>query len=99
MSDIEELAVEAEEIREAHKGLNKRLDSLDAAIKEIKEAIAKINKAIEPMIVENQFRRRLDDKVTKWLPRVPYLAMIIGAIIYFIVYKTVFPLLNQATGQ
>jgi len=66
---------------EEHKEIKDSLSSIE-------DRLASIEKAIEPIIDEHNFRRRLDDKVTRWLPRVPYIVMVIGAILWYAIEKT-----------
>ena len=76
--------------------MDKDHDEIKERLTSIEGRLEVIEADLKPVTAEREFRRRLDDKVGKWLPRTPYIIMVVSAVIYVIVWKTILPLLNQA---
>lgn len=76
--------------------LKGELDEFKKANKKEHDAIIK---SLTPILEDRIFRKALDDKVGKWLPRMVVIVPVVSAILYYMLQKAVGPLLNQLNGN
>jgi len=70
-----------------HKAIQKALDEIKDNQKTMNDRLDTIEEKLDPIIKDRDGRAWLDEKVSKWLPRVPYIALLVSAIIWYFVNK------------
>lgn len=74
-------------VDQAHKEIKAALEDIQKKQKKMNDRLDDIDKKLEPIVKDRDGRAWLDAKVSKWLPRTPYIALLISAVFWYFMNK------------